>query len=62
MPANNFNIKGLTKEQVLRARETYGKNELQYKKENGFLDALKGLAKEPMVALLLVTSSIYFIR
>ena len=61
MPANNFNIKGLTKEQVLRARETYGKNELQYKKENGFLDALKGLAKEPMVALLLVTSSIYFI-
>jgi Ca2+-transporting ATPase len=61
MPANHFNINGLTKEQVIKARETYGNNELQYKKENGFLDALKGLAKEPMVVLLLVTSVIYFI-
>ena len=61
MPANHFNINGLTKEQVITARETYGNNELQYKKEYGFLDALKGLAKEPMVVLLLVTSVIYFI-
>jgi Ca2+-transporting ATPase len=61
MPANNFNIKGLTNEQVLEAREKFGRNQLNYKKENGLLDALKTLAKEPMVILLLVASSIYFI-
>ncbi len=61
MPANNFNINGLTDEQVIIAREKYGQNKLQYKKENGFLDALKSLAKEPMLILLLVASSIYFI-
>jgi Cation transporter/ATPase, N-terminus len=49
MSANNFNIKGLTDEQVLEARETHGYNRLAYKKENGFLDAVKSLAKEPMV-------------
>lgn len=61
MAANNFNINGLTNEQVIIAREKYGQNKLQYKKENGFLDALKSLAKEPMLILLLVASSIYFI-
>jgi P-type Ca2+ transporter type 2C len=61
MSVNNFNINGLTDEQVIIAREKYGQNKLQYKKENGFLDALKSLAKEPMLILLLVASSIYFI-
>ncbi len=61
MAANNFNINGLTDEQVIIARGKYGFNKLQYKKENGFLDALKSLAKEPMLILLLVASSIYFI-
>ena len=61
MPANNSNIKGLTQEQVVEARKKYGYNRLDYKKENGFLDALKSLVKEPMVILLLVASSIYFI-
>lgn len=61
MSVNNFNIKGLTHEQVLKAREKYGYNSLDYKKENGFFDAIKSLAKEPMVILLLVASSIYFI-
>jgi len=61
MPVTNFNIKGLTNEQVLVAREKYGYNRLQYKKENGFIDALKSLAKEPMVILLLAASSIYFV-
>jgi P-type Ca2+ transporter type 2C len=61
MPANNFNIRGLTAEQVALAREKYGRNKLQYKKENGFLDAVKSLAKEPMVLLLLVAALIYFI-
>jgi len=61
MPANNFNIQGLTNEQVLEARKKYGYNRLDYKKENGFFDAIKNLAKEPMVILLLMASSIYFI-
>jgi P-type Ca2+ transporter type 2C len=61
MPANNFNINGLTNEQVLEARKKFGYNRLEYKKENGFADALKRLAKEPMLILLLVASCIYFI-
>jgi len=61
MSANNFNITGLTDEQVLEARKKYGFNRLVYKKENGFIDAIKSLAKEPMVILLLVASVIYFI-
>ena len=61
MPSNNFNITGLRKEEVIIAREKYGQNKLHYKKENGFFDAIKSLAKEPMVILLLIASAIYFI-
>ena len=61
MPANNFNINGLTDQQVLEARKQFGFNRLDYKKNNGFLDAMKSLAKEPMVILLLIASSIYFV-
>lgn len=61
MSVNNFNINGLTNEQVLAARKQFGKNALAFKKENRFLDAIKGIAKEPMVILLLVASVIYFI-
>ena len=61
MPTNNFNITGLDDKQVLAAREKYGHNQLSYKRENGFFDALKSLAKEPMLILLLVTAAIYFI-
>ncbi|TFF40681.1 cation-translocating P-type ATPase [Mucilaginibacter psychrotolerans] len=61
MAVNNFNITGLSEKEVLAARLKHGANSLSFKKENGFIDALKGLAKEPMVILLLVTSSIYFV-
>ncbi|MBK5270821.1 MAG: HAD-IC family P-type ATPase, partial [Bacteroidia bacterium] len=61
MPANNFNIKGLTAEQVSNARQQFGYNRLTYKKEHAFFDAVKSLVKEPMVILLLVASAIYFI-
>ncbi len=61
MPANNFNIQGLTSGQVRNARQKYGYNKLTHKKQNVFVDAIKSLAKEPMVILLLVASSIYFI-
>jgi Ca2+-transporting ATPase len=59
--SNNFNITGLTNEQVLTAREKFGINILNYKKENSFLDTLIRIAKDPMIILLLVASSIYFI-
>ncbi|WP_026705726.1 cation-translocating P-type ATPase [Flavobacterium soli] len=61
MPENNFNIKGLTKEQVIVARQKFGQNTLHYKQENTVLDALKSLAKEPMILLLLVAALIYFV-
>jgi len=60
MSVTNFNIQGLTQEEVNLAREKFGQNTLQYKKDNRFIDGLKSLAKEPMVILLLVASSIYF--
>ncbi len=61
MPANNFNIKGLTPGEVIEARKKYGYNRLEYKKENGFTDAVKRIVKDPMVILLLAASAIYFI-
>ena len=61
MPANNFNIKGLTHEQVQEARKNCGYNRLEYKKENGLFNAIKKFLKDPMIILLLVASSIYFI-
>ena len=61
MPVEKISVHGLTSEQVIEARDKFGYNRLNYKKENGFLIALKGLAKEPMNILLLVTSSVYFL-
>ena len=61
MQTNNFNINGLTNEEVLQARSKYGYNKLESKKEYHFFEAIKSLVKEPMVILLLVASSIYFI-
>jgi Ca2+-transporting ATPase len=60
-PAANPGLTGLTDSEVIAARKQFGNNTLVYKKENGFIDAIKSLAKEPMVALLFVTSAIYFI-
>ncbi|MFC6268533.1 cation-translocating P-type ATPase [Frigoriflavimonas asaccharolytica] len=61
MPINNFNFKGLTNEQVLLARKEFGPNSLNYKKENEIVAAIKSLAKEPMIILLLVAALIYFV-
>lgn len=61
MPNTNYNISGLTHEQVLQSRQKHGNNQLNYKKENGFWDAIKSIIKEPMVLLLLVASTIYFV-
>lgn len=61
MPANNFQITGLTDEQVVQAREKFGRNVTDYKKENYFLDTLRHIGQDPMLILLLVAASIYFI-
>ncbi|WP_316930183.1 HAD-IC family P-type ATPase [Leeuwenhoekiella sp. MAR_2009_132] len=61
MLTNNFNIKGLSDYEVLESRKNSGNNRLAYRKENGFVDAVKSIVKEPMIILLLATSSIYFI-
>ncbi len=61
MASNHIDIIGLTSEQVLESREKFGQNTLDYKKGNSFLDTLIHTAKEPLIILLLVASSIYFI-
>ncbi|WP_396634000.1 cation-translocating P-type ATPase [Maribacter sp. R86514] len=57
----DFGITGLTDQQIDASKEKHGVNSFNYKKENSFLNALKSIAKEPMVILLLIASSIYFI-
>ncbi len=61
LPANNFNISGLQDDEVTASRNKFGSNTLYFKKQNSFVAALKSLAKEPMVVLLLVASTVYFI-
>ncbi|MEQ1625082.1 MAG: HAD-IC family P-type ATPase, partial [Sediminibacterium sp.] len=54
-------VTGLTQDQVIASRTAHGSNTLKFKKESGFWEALKTLAKEPMVVLLLAASLLYFI-
>ncbi|MET3977449.1 Ca2+-transporting ATPase [Mucilaginibacter sp. UYP25] len=61
MLTEKIDIIGLNCAKVTASRLKYGSNTLSFKSENGFVDAVQGLAKEPMVLLLLVTSCIYFI-
>ncbi|GAA5225383.1 cation-translocating P-type ATPase [Membranihabitans marinus] len=61
MPQNNYNIHGLTTDQVIKAREKFGSNHLNFRKENGFFNVLIKLAQEPMIILLLAASLIYLI-
>jgi len=61
MLLDNFNIQGLSSEQVKLSREKFGQNTLNYKQESSVLDAIKKLAKEPMIILLLMASLIYFL-
>ncbi|MEA5404644.1 cation-translocating P-type ATPase [Arcicella sp. DC2W] len=61
MIIDDFEIKGLSATEVANARKEFGKNLLDYKKESGFLFALKSLVQEPMIILLFVAASIYFI-
>ena len=61
MSANNFNINGLIDEQVVLARANHGENTLKYKQDNTIIDAIKKLAKEPMIILLFAASLIYLV-
>lgn len=61
MTENMFPFQGLSSIEIENSRLKYGRNILNYKKENTFFDAIKGIFKEPMVILLLAASSIYFI-
>lgn len=62
MAIKNFNIKGLTSEEVIRSRQKYGSNNTDYKKPNFLFESLKKLVQEPLIiVLLLVSSTIYFL-
>ncbi|MBS1533354.1 MAG: cation-translocating P-type ATPase [Bacteroidetes bacterium] len=60
--SENWGITGLTAAEVERSRGEFGRNQLVYKKESRLWSAIKGLAGEPMVILLLVAAVIYFIN
>jgi Ca2+-transporting ATPase len=60
---NNFSkiITGLSEDEAISSRKQHGSNSIKQKRENPFFNALKSIAKEPMVVLLLVAATIYFI-
>ncbi len=61
METNNFKINGLTNEEVIASRKKNGDNSIVFKEENHFLKSILNFLKDPMIVLLLVASSIYFI-
>ncbi len=61
MHQTKFDIQGLSDAEVIASRQKSGSNILAHKKQNRLVDAVKSLAKEPMILLLLVTSTLYFI-
>jgi len=61
MSVKNFNIKGLSTAEVLVSKNKFGNNTVVYKKENIFLKTIKQFLFDPMIILLLVASTIYFI-
>ena len=60
MSITSFNIQGLSDSEVLASRKKFGRNILESKNKNHFVEAIKGLVKEPMVTLLLVAATLYF--
>ncbi|NLK94832.1 MAG: cation-translocating P-type ATPase [Clostridiales bacterium] len=57
----NQKIIGLTEEQVEKARDKYGKNQLTIEKDCSIFKKIVEVLKEPMFILLLITATIYFI-
>jgi P-type Ca2+ transporter type 2C len=60
MPLTQFNIAGLSNQEVSFSQEKFGKNKLYFKKNSEFIKSLIRIAKDPMIILLIVASSIYF--
>jgi Ca2+-transporting ATPase len=58
---NIYGVEGLSAEQVLESRKNYGLNLLASKKRNRFLEIIIGFVKEPMVIMLLIAATLYFI-
>jgi Ca2+-transporting ATPase len=58
--ASNHGIQGLNEQQVLLSRQTHGRN-ATIQQGNAFIAVLKDILTEPMVLLLLVAASLYFI-
>lgn len=56
-----YTTEGLNDAQVLESRKKHGINRLEYRKESGMLAAIRNVVKEPMIILLFIASSIYFI-
>ena len=54
VPNNNYSITGLNEAEVKASRTKYGINGITQKNENPIFEALKSLAKEPMVIILLI--------
>lgn len=61
MPFSQLHINGLTDKEIEESRKKFGENKLVFKREHGFVIALKSIASDPMVILLFVAATIYFI-
>lgn len=58
----NINLSGLTSQQVLDSRLKHGANRIEKAKDRYLLTAIKNALKEPMLLLLAVASTLYFIH
>jgi len=61
MKTNDFKVVGLTTKQVTQSRTKFGSNVLTAKKGTNLLSTVLRIVKDPMMILLLVASSIYFL-
>lgn len=61
MPTSTISFTGLTNEEVISSREKFGSNAITSAKEHTILHDILGILKEPMILLLLLASTIYFI-
>jgi Ca2+-transporting ATPase len=61
MNSDSSKVNGLSDVEVLASRRQHGSNLVLQKRESPVLNGIKSLAKEPMVILLLIASTIYFV-
>lgn len=61
IPIENLPFSGLSSQEIAQSRSLYGTNELLSNQENRFVTIAKSLLHEPMVLLLLLASTIYFV-